>query len=209
MISYSAPAGDSWSRSLPLSDWAYDGRIDDDGVARGGLGMLVDGVRGAGDFRPTHHKHRRLDGGSLRGKIDVEVETEERSTWVGWRNRTVVHDEHGLRRPGPVEIVLAFSGPRNFSAVYLHMNNKFTEGVQVFSVAKVWFGVDGENYGPEPLLAHYAPDLLYEQARDVVVRLRHRIASHLKLRLYFASDWMMISEISLDSGANEWLILYP
>jgi hypothetical protein len=70
----------------------------------------------------------------------------------------------------------------------------------VFSFAKVWFSLDGIRYGREPLVAHYAPDGLYEHARDVVIKLRHRVASHLKLKLYFASEWMMISEISVDSG---------
>jgi hypothetical protein len=146
-VSYSAPAGDSWSRSLPLSDWGYDGKIDDDGVARGGLGILVDGVRGTGssDFRPvgsrhnTNNKHRRLDPSVLHrdNKIDVEVvdgdEREENkpAAWVGWKNHSSPHHHALLARPGPVEIVLTFFGPRNFSALYLHMNNKFTDGVQV------------------------------------------------------------------------------
>jgi hypothetical protein len=154
-VSYSAPAGDSWSRSLPLSDWGYDGKIDDDGVARGGLGILVDGVRGTGssDFRPVgsrhHHtnKHGRLDPSVLRdNKIDVEVvdgdgrEENKPAAWVGWKNHSSPHHHALLARPGPVEIILAFFGPRNFSALYLHMNNKFTDGVQVtVETVLVWF----------------------------------------------------------------------
>lgn len=114
--------------------------------------------------------------------------------WVGWRNDTV-----GVMG-GPVEILLEFDRVRNFSAVVLHANNFYKKEVQVFAHAKVYFSIGGRHFSQEAVHYNYMPDTVLEHARDVTIKLHHRLAKFLRVQLYFASRWIMISEISFDSS---------
>lgn len=44
------------------------------------------------------------------------------------------------------------------------------------------------------------PDPVMEHARDVTIKLHHRVGRYVQLQLYFASKWIMLSEVSLISG---------
>ena len=44
------------------------------------------------------------------------------SSWVGWNNAS---------HPQPVQMTFEFDSVRNFSAMYLYMNNQFDKDVQV------------------------------------------------------------------------------
>lgn len=44
------------------------------------------------------------------------------------------------------------------------------------------------------------PDIIMEHARDVTVKLHHRIGRYLQVHLYFALKWIMLSEVSFISG---------
>lgn len=114
--------------------------------------------------------------------------------WVGWRN-----DTPGISG-GPVEIVFQFDRVRNFSAAHLHTNNLFTKDVQVFSHAKAFFSVGGRMFNGEPVHFSYMPDLVLEHARNVTIKLHHRVGRYLRLQLYFAARWIMLSEVSFTSG---------
>jgi discoidin domain receptor family protein 2 len=39
-----------------------------------------------------------------------------------------------------------------------------------------------------------------EHARNVTIKLHNRVGRYLRLQLYFAAKWIMISEVSFDSG---------
>jgi discoidin domain receptor family member 2 len=41
---------------------------------------------------------------------------------------------------------------------------------------------------------------MIERARNVTVKLHGRIGKYVKLQLWFAAKWIMLSEISFDSG---------
>ncbi|KAK9499600.1 hypothetical protein O3M35_002615 [Rhynocoris fuscipes] len=43
------------------------------------------------------------------------------------------------------------------------------------------------------------PDKVLENARNVTIHLRNHIAKYVKLQLYFASKWIMISEVTFES----------
>ncbi|XP_031771766.1 discoidin domain-containing receptor 2-like isoform X2 [Apis florea] len=118
--------------------------------------------------------------------------------WVGWRNDT----PSMLGRP--VEITFEFDYSRNFTAIHLHMNNYFTKDVQVFSYAKVYLGAGGNQFNGEPVHFSYIPDLVLEQARDVTIKLHSRAGRFLKLQLYFAARWIMLSEVIFESVISEW-----
>lgn len=46
------------------------------------------------------------------------------------------------------------------------------------------------------------PDTIMEHARDVTIKLHHRIGKYIQLHLYFALRWIMLSEISFVSGKH-------
>ncbi|KAL1117274.1 hypothetical protein AAG570_004600 [Ranatra chinensis] len=108
----------------------------------------------------------------------------------------------------PVELVFEFDRLRNFSAMYLHTSNLLSQKVQVFSHAKVYLSVGGKVFNGEPVQYSYMPDLVMEQARNVTVKLHHRVGRFIKLQLYFANAWLLISEVSFDSGANIIIMLH-
>ena len=71
---------------------------------------------------------------------------------------------------------------------------------QVFSHAKVYFSFGDNQFNSEPVHYTYMPDLALEQARYVTIKLHSRAGRYLKLQLYFAFYWIMLSEVSFESG---------
>ncbi|KAF5296725.1 hypothetical protein FQA39_LY12425 [Lamprigera yunnana] len=176
LLSYSGPQGLRRGPELDLSDRTYDGR-EENGYLFHGLGQLVDGQKGQDNFR--------LDFSGIGKGYE----------WVGWRNDTLGWVGH------PLEILFKFDKVRNFSAVNLHTNNLFTKDVQVFSHAKAYFSMGVNIFNGEPVHFSYMPDLILEHARNVTIKLHHRIGRFLKLQLYFAARWILLSEISFHSAA--------
>lgn len=74
--------------------------------------------------------------------------------------------------------------------------------LQVFSHAKVYFSVGGRHFTGEPVHFSYMPDLVMEHARNVTVKLHQRLGRFIKLQLYFASRWILLSEITFESGKH-------
>ncbi|XP_012056355.1 PREDICTED: discoidin domain-containing receptor 2-like [Atta cephalotes] len=179
LVSYSMPQGIKRGSEVDLSDRTYDGR-EEAGYLSGGLGQLVDGQKGPDNFR-----------------LDVSGNGKGYE-WVGWRNDT----PNMLGRP--VEITFEFDYSRNFTAIHLHMNNYFTKDVQVFSYAKVYLGTGGNQFTGEPVHFSYIPDQVLEQAREVTIKLHSRAGRFLKLQLYFAARWIMLSEVIFESVISEW-----
>ncbi|XP_076749546.1 discoidin domain-containing receptor 2 isoform X1 [Xylocopa sonorina] len=179
LVSYSMPQGIKRGSEVDLSDRTYDGR-EEGGYLSGGLGQLVDGQKGPDNFR-----------------LDV-TGNGKGYEWVGWRNDTPNMLGH------PVEITFEFDYSRNFTAIHLHMNNYFTKDVQVFSYAKVYLGAGANQFNGEPVHFSYIPDLVLEQARDVTIKLHSRAGRFLKLQLYFAARWIMLSEVIFESVISEW-----
>ncbi|XP_046997126.1 discoidin domain-containing receptor tyrosine kinase B-like [Schistocerca americana] len=172
VVSYSMPQGDKRGAGWELFDATYDGHWD--GELRRGLGQLTDGRVAADSFRPGHYPV--LDKGQ---------------GWVGWRN-----DSRGGQ---PVEIKFEFDKVREFNAVHIFCNNQFTRDVQVFSEANVLFSVGGKHYDGEPITYTYIEDCIFENSRNISIKLHHRVGRFVKLRLHFANRWIMISEVTFDS----------
>ncbi|XP_012341133.1 discoidin domain-containing receptor 2 isoform X2 [Apis florea] len=158
------------SPTIELSDISYDGKRQDN-LLTDGLGRLIDGEVGADNYR--------LDMGDGRG-----------TGWVAWMRDTFVDDY--------VELVFEFEVTWIFEAVHIYTNNYFSRDVQVFSKADVWFSVDGATYEEEPLSYSYIPDIVLENARNVSIGLHEREGRFLKIHLYFAARWIMISEVVFD-----------
>ncbi|XP_031826046.1 discoidin domain-containing receptor 2 isoform X1 [Nomia melanderi] len=161
------------SPTAELSDVSYDGKRQDN-LLTDGLGRLIDGEVGADNYR--------LDMGDGRG-----------TGWVAWMRDTLEDDY--------VELVFEFDVTWIFEAIHIYTNNYFSRDVQVFSKADVWFSPDGESYEEEPQSYSYIPDIVLENARNVSIGLHERRGKLLKIHLYFAARWIMISEVTFD-GTN-------
>ncbi|XP_014484292.1 PREDICTED: discoidin domain-containing receptor 2-like [Dinoponera quadriceps] len=158
--------------SMPeLSDVSYDGKRQDN-LLTDGLGCLIDGEVGADNYRQ--------DMGDGKG-----------TGWVAWLRDTFAENF--------VELIFEFEATLVFEAVHIYTNNYFSRDVQVFSRADVWFSTDGESYEDEPLPYSYIPDLVLENARNVSIGLHGRRGRLLKLHLYFAARWIIISEVMFDA----------
>lgn len=62
------------------------------------------------------------------------------------------------------------------------------------------FSIGGRFYNGPTLSYSYMPDHVLENSRNVSINLHQRVARFIKLRLFFADRWMMISEVTFDSG---------
>ncbi|XP_065161384.1 discoidin domain-containing receptor 2-like isoform X2 [Atheta coriaria] len=173
LVKYEAPRGEIREPDVDLEDVSYDGVLDGT-YMKSGLGQLVDGLYGDDDY------HKQLQGEN------------SGSRWVGWRNTTLAG--------APLEIVFEFDNVRDFSAIHLHANNMFTRNVQVFAMCEVQFGLDDDSYQDSIAVRHVVPvDRSRESARNVSISLKNRAAKFLKVRLYFASEWILLSEVAFES----------
>ncbi|XP_042203595.1 LOW QUALITY PROTEIN: discoidin domain-containing receptor 2-like [Homarus americanus] len=172
LVSYTMPDGPQGG-DYNLRDLTYDGSRKG-GWLSGGLGQLTDGETG--------HTNFRVDAlGRGRGY-----------EWIGWKNDS--------RQTQPVEITFEFDSVRNFTGLHMYTNNFFTKDTQVFSRARVLFSVGGEHYHVQPAVEfEYVVDRIFEHARNVTIRLHNAAAKYVKLQLYFALRWILISEVTFDS----------
>jgi len=71
---------------------------------------------------------------------------------------------------------------------------------QIFSEVSVMFSIGGKYYTGDPIVYSYMEDRIFENSRNISIKLHHRIGRFVKLRFSFASRWIMISEVTFDSG---------
>lgn len=193
IVSYSMPQGDKRGNDWEFYDTAYDGHWDGEELRRG-LGQLTDGKFGPDNFKMGYYDN-------IQG-------------WVGWRNDT--------RANKPIEIKFEFDKVREFTNVYLYCNNQFIKDVQVFirldyfaffllncafllkvfKEARVMFSVSGRRYKGEPITYTTIEDRIFEHSHNVSIKLHHRVGRFVKIQLYFAAKWLMISEITFESGKH-------
>ena len=62
------------------------------------------------------------------------------------------------------------------------------------------FSIGGKIYPGEPIVHRPVEDRIFEHSRNVTVKLHHRVGRFVKLRLYFAARWILISEVNFRSG---------
>ncbi|KAF9799250.1 hypothetical protein SFRURICE_006510 [Spodoptera frugiperda] len=120
-------------------------------------------------------------------------EAAKNSAWVGWRNDS---------RPNPPTLTFEFDKVREFSAVHLYCNNKFMRDVQVFSEAIISFSIGGR-LQDEPIHYTYVEDNIFENSRNVSIKLHHRIGKWVRIELRFSARWILISEVVFDSDVAQ------
>ncbi|XP_041481555.1 discoidin domain-containing receptor 2-like [Lytechinus variegatus] len=167
--SYSMPIGDTRGDYV-FEDDMYDGYTFE-GQRMNGLGQLTDGMLGHSNYRLSPYN------------------VPQGYEWVGWRNTT---------HPNP-EITFEFDSLRNFTSLGFHVNNYFTNNVEIFEAIEVMFSVRKGHYSPRAIYEPIRPDSDHQDARWITVNLRHRVAQWLKVRLIHRGKWILISEVSFES----------
>ncbi|CAG7819663.1 unnamed protein product [Allacma fusca] len=173
LLSYTMPQGSKRGENWNFYDHTYDGFWDGN-YLRNGLGQLIDGRGGPDNFKDDYYGHERGKG------------------WVGWKNDT----KNGT---SPVEIVFKFDSVREFNAVHIHASNQFVKDVQVFSEARIYFSVGGKIYPGDPITYTPMEDRIFEEPKNVTIKLHHRFGQYVKIQLFWAAKWILISEVTFDS----------
>lgn len=93
-------------------------------------------------------------------------------------------------------------------SLQVHCNNMFSKGVKIFQAVECLFKPrlisewEAESVGVDTVLDNKNPS-----ARFVTVPLNQRVGKAILCRFYFADTWMMISEISFQSGEHPFFTL--
>lgn len=71
----------------------------------------------------------------------------------------------------------------------------------MFSRARILFSVGGELFPSHTAVDYaYPVDRIFENARNVTIKLHGAVGKYVRLELFFALKWIMVSEVSFDSG---------
>lgn len=71
---------------------------------------------------------------------------------------------------------------------------------QVFSEALVYLSLDGDRFQATPVRIHPVVERARQFTVNVTIPLHNRVGRFLKLQMRFASRWILLSEVSFDSG---------
>ena len=174
---------------MPVGQKAKNGRVDykdttytgviTNGLYKSGTGILTDGK-----FGPVDAKSSKGEG------------------WVGWNNTKREY----------IDIVFEFSDVRKFKDVTLTVNFDKGRKHAVFSKSEIFFaltkdGLSGTSFLEYCPSGYEAQDNAYNA--NVTLSLCENTARFIKLRLYFGGIWLLITEISFNSGIVLYHINWP
>jgi hypothetical protein len=154
-------------------DTSYNGEITN-GFYKHGTGILTDGKFGPADWNKYSGKG-----------------------WVGWKATQSQY----------IDITFEFSSVRKFTNVTLTVNvdNNKKRNFAVFNQSQIFFS-SAEDRFSNPFLQYNPRCRASVQAKNdsynenVTLSLCENTAKFVKLRLYFGGQWLLISEISFNSG---------
>jgi hypothetical protein len=154
-------------------DTSYNGVITN-GFCKYGTGILTDGK-----FGPADSKESRGKG------------------WVGW-NATFTQSQY-------IDITFEFSGVRKFTDVTLTVNVNKTRDNAVFNRSQIFFSLTEDSFSDTSILQYCPRDFQAKNGSNdgkinVTLSLCGNTARFVKLRLYFGGEWLLITEISFNSG---------
>ena len=110
---------------------------------------------------------------------------------VGWRKPRYSKDNYSIG------ILFTFDHLRNFSRLTIHANNYYPKKIYAFRSITIEFL--NKNHSSSMIKYDHQRDDQFEMARPIMIDLKHRIASQLKIHLYFDGNWILVSEFTFDS----------
>ncbi|KAK1118518.1 hypothetical protein K0M31_014828 [Melipona bicolor] len=114
------------------------------------------------------------------------------TNWVGWSDRTTI------------QIVFRFQELREFQNCTVHVARIPQLHVETFSMMRVWFSIDGENYRPEIEKSEWPIDVSSAAAETVLISipLESKIGQFVKVEFSLAAKWLLLSEITFYTGSR-------
>ena len=172
ILSYSMPVGQTTRNGqVHYKDTSYNGVITND-FYKDGTGILTDGK-----FGPAFSKEFKGEG------------------WVGWST--------DLTQSQYIDIIFEFSGVTKFANVTLTVNVNKKSNNAVFNRSQIFFSSTKDGFSDTSFLQCYPSDFgsrNYSYNAHESLSLCGNTARFMKLRLYFGGKWLLISEISFNSG---------
>ncbi|KAF7635030.1 hypothetical protein Mgra_00005628 [Meloidogyne graminicola] len=177
LISYSAPSGAKVD-SLDLRDISYDGW------------SITSSIESSEDLN-QFSDFNLLRGGLGKlfdGKKGNDNFEELPNNWIGW------HKSQKLGQYIPLEFI--FNKRQNLSAILLYTCNLRKKGARIFSSVRLHFSPLGGEFSSRIIEKNIPEDIYYENSRWVRIPIPNRIASRIRLELFFDSnsDWLLLSE---------------
>ena len=174
ILSYSMPIGHTIKKGrLSFKDTSYNGVITNR-VYKGGTGILTDGKFGRDDPKEKGH---------------------EGEGWVGWYQEITTSPY--------IDITFEFSGVRKFKAVTLAVNVDKRRIYAAFNKSEIFFASTNDGFSDTSFLQfcpNKIPDRDAPYCDNVTLSLCENTAKFITLRLYFGGRWLLLTEISFNSG---------
>lgn len=71
---------------------------------------------------------------------------------------------------------------------------------QVFSTALIYVSLDGDKWQEWPIKLNTKSEAIKDPAVNITINLKNRVGRYIKICLYFSARWILISEVSFESG---------
>lgn len=75
------------------------------------------------------------------------------------------------------------------------------------SAVQIQFSLDGERYQPNTIDWPITVDKTRELSRNISIPLLGKVARFIKISMQFSAKWILISEVTFESG--KFLLLHP
>ena len=172
ILSYSVPVGQTIKNGKVTFNYtSYNGAIENN-ICKDGTGILTDGKFGPDD-----------------------AEQDKGKGWVGWSS--------SFTNSSYIDTKFEFSGVRKFKDVTITVNVDKTRSYAVFDRSEIFFASKEDNFSDTSFL-QYCPRNFENgntsYSKNITLSLCENTARFIKLRLYFGGKWLLITEISFNSG---------
>ena len=178
ILFYSMPVGQTRENDRATFQDTSYNGIITNGVYKDGTGILTDSKFGPDDAKQNEGKG-----------------------WVGWSS--------SFTNSSYIDITFEFSCMRKFKDVTLTVNVDKTRSFSVFKRSEIFFSSSEDQFSDTIL--QYCPKEISNDVqfkRIVSLSLCENIARFIKLRLYFGGEWLLITEITFNSGILAYNILF-
>ena len=176
ILVYSMPVGQTMKNSRVTFQDTSYNGVITSDIYKDGTGILTDGKFGPDDAKQDEGKG-----------------------WVGWSSN--------FTNSSYIDITFEFSGVRKFKDVTLTVNVDKKRSFSVFKRSEIFFSLLEDQFS-DTILQYCSKEISNDVQfkRIISLSLCENIARFIKLRLYFGGEWLIITEISFNSGIL--LILY-
>ena len=124
-----------------------------------------------------------------------DAKQDEGKGWVGWSS--------DLTTSPYIDITFEFTAVRKFENVTLTVNVDKKRSYAVFNRSEIFFASKEDNFSDTSFL-QCCPRNFVSYSTDIALSLCENTGRFIKLRLYFGGKWLLITEISFNSGIFLW-----